>query len=173
MPTPLVADETSIAKYRKAKAKLNDKAALLEATKWVPELNWDQMQTLADFLDIYEFPKGTTIFEEGATEEYLGIIARGAVRILKQDSRGSNKTITILRTGSSFGEMSLIDGSPRSAAALATENLSLLVLAREQFELLLDKKSKLGIIILTKLAKAMSLRLRQTSAKLVEYLISS
>jgi len=66
--------------------------------------------------------------------------------------------------------MSIIDGLPRSASATAGEDTTMLILSKENFELLLNDNPKLGIVIYSKLAQLMSHRLRVSDWMLVEYL---
>ena len=49
-----------------------------------------------------------------------------------------------------FGEMSIIDGLPRSASAVAAEETTALVLTKEKFELILTDNPKLGVSPLCK-----------------------
>ena len=66
--------------------------------------------------------------------------------------------------------MSLIDGWPRSASAVAVEDSTMLVLTKDNFEHLLSDQPQLGSQILMKLAGLLSQRLRMTNWVLVECL---
>jgi CRP-like cAMP-binding protein len=72
--------------------------------------------------------------------------------------------------GKTFGEMSLIDGEPRSASAIALDDSKVLVLTEENFHRLVYQYPHLGAMVLLKLAQLMSQRLRQTSDLLVDFL---
>ena len=78
--------------------------------------------------------------------------------------------IASLAKGAVFGEMSLIDGSPRSASIIANEDAILLVLTKDKFFYLMDHAPRLGLKLVLKIAKSLSLRLRQTSGVLIDYL---
>ena len=65
--------------------------------------------------------------------------------------------------------MSLIDGEPRSATAVAESNCVLLVLTRERLDQLATKAPGLAYKVLLLLARLISQRLRQTSGKFVEF----
>src|SRR5213082_2980777 len=67
---------------------------------------------------INEFGVNDVIFEEGSTGRELFVVLEGQVEIAKVD--GANKTVIVtLGKGEFFGEMAVIDGSPRSATAIA------------------------------------------------------
>ena len=61
------------------------------------------------------------------------LIESGRVRIHVADADGQNLTLAELAGGDFFGEMSLLDGKPRSASATVTEDARLAVLPREDF----------------------------------------
>jgi len=67
---------------------------------------------------INEYGVGHVIFEEGSTGRELYVVLDGQVEIAKMN--GSDKTVIVtLGKGEFFGEMAVIDGSSRSASAIA------------------------------------------------------
>ena len=80
----------------------------------------------------YEYEKGAYVFKEGAHGGYMFFIVDGEVEVIKQFDTAKH-TIATLKKGRSVGEMSLIDGAPRSATARAKTALKLIVLKREDF----------------------------------------
>jgi CRP/FNR family transcriptional regulator, cyclic AMP receptor protein len=67
---------------------------------------------------IREFSAGEVIFEEGSTGRELFVVLDGEVEIAKLN--GADKTVIVrLGRGEFFGEMAVIDGSARSASAIA------------------------------------------------------
>ena len=67
---------------------------------------------------INEFDVGEVIFEEGSTGRELFVVLDGQVEIAKVN--GASKTVIVtLGKGEFFGEMAVIDGSSRSATAIA------------------------------------------------------
>ena len=67
---------------------------------------------------INEFDVGAIIFEEGSTGRELFVVLDGRIDIVKLD--GATKTLIVtLGKGEFFGEMAVIDGSARSATAIA------------------------------------------------------
>ena len=70
--------------------------------------------------------------------------------------------LTVLGAGECFGEMSLIDGSPRSADVISDENCELLVIAREDFVRALADNVNLYLNIM----KSLVSRLREANRKI-------
>ena len=70
----------------------------------------------------------------------------------------------------SLGEMTIVDGEPRSATAVAVASSTLAVLTQENFLLIMRDKPALSAKLLLKIAQLLSQRLRLTSGILVDYL---
>jgi CRP-like cAMP-binding protein len=149
---------------------VQERIAMLEKSTWGTGLSQDNLEKFAQYLYVAKAAKDEPIFNEGAIEPYMCFIADGLVRIAKGDSKKNVKTICEIAGGRTFGEMSIIDGLPRSASAVAAEETTALVLTKEKFELILTDNPKLGVSLYSKLAQMMSHRLRISDWMLVEYL---
>lgn len=149
---------------------LVEKTELMEATPWSLEFSFEQLKKLAQHMDVYDVPPETVLFAEGAPNAYLVLIVRGRVDVVKRDSEGQPRRITTLGPGKTIGEMSLIDGEPRSAAAIASEAATLLVMTAAHFARLNREFPGIGILLALKIAKQMSQCLRQTSGRLIDHL---
>ncbi len=68
------------------------------------------------------FKKGEVLFREGDLQDFAYVIINGSVDICIDSEEGLKK-IAVLSESNILGEMSLIDGSPRSATAIACENV--------------------------------------------------
>ena len=147
---------------------LQERAAMLAKSTWGVGLNQDELEKFADYLYVAKASKDELIFNEGAIEPYMCFIAEGLVKIAKGDSKKNIKTICEIGAGRTFGEMSIIDGLPRSASALAAEETVALVLTKEKFEQILQDVPRLGVLLYSKFAQMMSHRLRISDYMLVE-----
>jgi CRP-like cAMP-binding protein len=143
---------------------------LIFLTEWSQILSWDNTLQFAEYVDAFEAKKGVEIFRQGQLGHYLCLLVEGRVEISRQDSEGKKKTLATVGPGKTFGEMSLIDGEPRSASAIALDDSRVLILTEENFLRLLDQHPQLGVTVLMKLATLMSQRLRRTSVMLVDFL---
>lgn len=145
-------------------------ADLLDASRWVKDWEWSCIERLAEYLSAYEFQAEQELFNEGDSESYLGIVVDGELRVEKRDGTGARKTLARLPRGSTFGEMSLLDQQPRSAAVVAGSTTQLLILTSKSFKRLIMEQPGLGVQLLLKLAMLLSARLRRTSGQLVDHL---
>jgi CRP/FNR family cyclic AMP-dependent transcriptional regulator len=76
---------------------------------------------------------GEVLFNEGDKGDAMYLIREGKIKISK--GKGADeKVLAILKDGDFFGEMAIIDGSPRSAHAVAVAPCSLLVIDKETFK---------------------------------------
>jgi CRP-like cAMP-binding protein len=144
--------------------------SMIEAVPMFSDLARADVQLLAGYVRAYEAKKGTEIFKEGSKGMFMCIVLTGRVDILKQDQEGEQKKVATVRPGKSMGEMSLLDELPYSATAVAKEDTELLLLTRMNFERLDREQPVLCNAVLRQIARLMSLRLRQTTGILLDYL---
>ena len=109
---------------------------------------------------------GTTIFAEGAVGDKMYLIVSGAVRISREVPGMGEEALAVLRPGNYFGEMALIDDSPRSADAKAHETTEVFVLRKEDLEDLLFVDRDLAYDLLWNFVRTLSGRLRETNDKM-------
>ena len=133
-----------------------------------------------------KFPPLSTIFLENMPGNSIFLLEKGLVKITKireefdidqeeettRDvpaglSRGVERVLVHLRQGEFFGEMSFIDGQPRSASAFAVEESDVLVLEKSAFDRLAREDTALAFRLAINMARILSSRLRQTDQLLV------
>lgn len=108
--------------------------------------------------NIKEFKKGSVIFEQGALELCMYDLLEGVVGIYSGYGSENEKLLAELKSSMNvtFGEMGLIDAMPRSATAVALEDVKACVITAETFGSYFGKKPQL----LLKIMKNMSKRIR-------------
>lgn len=93
------------------------------------------------------FAKGTLIFKEGETGREAYMVQHGRVRIFKNVA-GRRIPIGIVLPGQTFGELALLDGGIRMAAALAEEDTACLVLTKDAIDHMMhDAPAGLGHLL--------------------------
>jgi CRP-like cAMP-binding protein len=115
-------------------------------------------------------PEEAVLFFEGDKNAFLVLIIKGNVHVVKFDSQRNPKKITTLGPGKTIGEMSIIDGEPRSASAVTAVASTLMVMTAEKFNRLMDEQPRVALVLVQKIAKLMSQYLRQTSGRLIDHL---
>ena len=110
---------------------------------------------------INEYGIDEVIFEEGSTGRELFVVLDGQVEIAKID--GPNKTVIVtLGKGEFFGEMAVIDGSARSATAIAaTSDTRVMRINHARFVYLVSQQPAFALMVMDALSK----RLRASNAR--------
>ena len=80
---------------------------------------------------VRRFASGTVVVSQDESGDSLFVIMNGRIKVVIAGENGREVTLSILRSGESFGEMSMFDQAPRSANCVAVEPAQLLVLSRE------------------------------------------
>ncbi len=96
-------------------------------------LDEDSIATLSTSVLQRNWPAGTTLFQRGDASDHLLAITRGKVRLSLASPQGREIVLRNVGAGDIIGEIALIDGQPRSADAVATEDTSGLLLFRDRF----------------------------------------
>jgi CRP-like cAMP-binding protein len=94
----------------------------------------DELRRVADLSRMVEVPAGTMVTQMGEPGDSFFVIIDGSVAVRTPVGVGDQ-----LEPGDFFGEMSLVDGEPRSATITATTDLRLLIVDRSHFWRLLDE----------------------------------
>jgi CRP-like cAMP-binding protein len=102
------------------------------------------------------------IFHEKEPGAGMYIIKRGSVRLTKK-TETKEIEVVVLKEKEFFGELALLDESPRSATATAIGKTEVLGFYRPDFLTLLQREPKLGSKVLLKLAQILAARLRYTT----------
>ncbi len=129
----------------------SSKVALLQKVSLFRGLSGKQLDQIARLADEIEVPAGKRLATAGESGYELFVIIDG--QAVAKVARG--RTVR-LGPGEFFGEMSLVDGGPRSATVEAASKMRLLVVGRREFWQLLTAAPPLGL----KIMRVLSRRLR-------------
>jgi len=154
------------------KLKLDDKEKMSRfvATQIGKDLDEPAAEFISSYTDLYRLEPGSFICQQGDESSYLCIISRGRANIVKTDSENNEKIIASIGPGQPLGELSLFDTEKRSASAVATSVVEMIVLEQFSFELLCENNPRVWAKLIRPLVKSMTKRLRQTSGLLADYL---
>jgi CRP/FNR family cyclic AMP-dependent transcriptional regulator len=110
-------------------------------------------------LDILEklvktYKKADIIFSENSPGKEMYIVYSGRVGLYRKDGSGRARLLAVVDSGDFFGEMALVDDSPRSATAIAEEDdTRLLVLDKIKFTYLLRHQPDFALVVMSKLCQ--------------------
>lgn len=114
----------------------------------------------------------TKLFEHGQIGDRLYLILEGKVRIGRSVAGMGEEALAVLGPGDLFGEMALLDDSPRSADATVHERCRLLTITKAAFDDLLFVHKDLAYEVLWNMVRLLLGRLRNTNDKLTFLSIS-
>jgi len=137
-------------------------------------LSSKELTTLATFSKELRFEPGDSLFSEGDDGHEMYVVLEGKVVISKYIPGAGEEALAILERGDFFGEMSLIDGEPRSADARAHGGpLTVLALDQSTIQemLVLDPQASLDFLKL--LCRLVAKRLREIDEKVIGWRIMS
>jgi CRP/FNR family cyclic AMP-dependent transcriptional regulator len=119
------------------------------------------------FTKVYK--KGKVIFKQNSSGNEMYIVSSGKVKLYADAESGQRTVLATLKPGDHFGEMSLVDSSPRSATAIAEEdNTRLVVLDKAKFMYLISQQPEFAFAIMETLCQRIrnaNLQLAQSQAK--------
>ena len=136
--------------------------SLLRQVPLFEGLDDEQLDAIALVTITRRFDKHQVIILAEEEGDALFIISSGQVKVSIVSEDGREVILSLLGTGSVFGELSLLDGKPRSANVVATENTDLYMLRRSDFLQLVYKVPQIAVGLLAELAA----RLRKTDRKI-------
>jgi hypothetical protein len=99
-------------------------------TPLFPDFSVDELVEVIRGLELRAYGPGEIVVTEGEPGESLFVLTTGAVRTYVRDAKGSSAPVRVLREGDFFGEVSLLEGSPRTATVTAAGHCELLEIDR-------------------------------------------
>ena len=136
---------------------------LLKGVELFSELNEEQLGLIANLVVVKNLNRDETVVLEGDDSvQALYLIASGSVQVYMTGIDGRETILSFLERGDFFGEMSLIDGEPRSASVRTVTDATLLVIHRESFLSLIRKTPEIAMALMSELCK----RLRKANKQI-------
>ncbi|MBU1262696.1 Crp/Fnr family transcriptional regulator [bacterium] len=140
-------------------------AEKIRALRSVPifsQFDEEELTNLAEIAKPSLYKKGDWFFSRNDVGAYLFVIQKGLARVVVEGEESREVTLSILHQGDFFGEMSILDGKPRSASVVAQEDCKALVITRDNFLKFIKQYPSVGIKILGILCQ----RLRKTNQQI-------
>lgn len=151
---------------------LSEREEQLARVPFFDGLTRDALALIAQVTTEESHALGTRIFQYGDPGDKLFIILQGRVRISREVAGMGEEALAVLGPGEVFGEMALLDESPRSADARVHERCRLLVITKDAFDDLLFLHKDLAYEVLWNCVRMFSARLRETNEKLTFLTVS-
>jgi len=113
---------------------------------------------------VRSYRKDEVIFHEGDAGDGLFIVVQGSIRISKRSTTGE-EALAIMEPHAFFGEMALIDFSPRAADAIANEPADLFFIPLKELRSLIEAHHQIALKVLYALCEVLAQRLRETNER--------
>ncbi len=136
-------------------------AAILQKVPLFSQLSPPDLQRVVDVARERAYPRNSVILFEDDPGDALYVVAEGQVKVVLIGEDGREVILSVLGQGEFFGEMALIDDEPRSAHVIAMVDSGLIVLRREDFQILMTQSPAIALALL----KELSRRLRRVDEK--------
>ncbi|MGE5352558.1 MAG: aspartate ammonia-lyase [Acidobacteriota bacterium] len=131
------------------------------------DLTEDERQMLSEEIEVQIYPANSIVFAENTPRKNLFIIYEGEIELFKKTPFGEEKRLSFFSKYDFLGEGALMDDSPHSTSARTLLNSMLLKISREKFHELFKQNSTLGSKILSRIARVISRRMKQTNSHMV------
>ncbi|MEW6099911.1 MAG: cyclic nucleotide-binding domain-containing protein [Pseudomonadota bacterium] len=141
-------------------------AELWGADRYVASLGRAELERMSQYLDFVQVPPGQEIIGQDEQGDYMLIVLEGTVAVDRVQPWGGRARLAEARPGDMLGEMSLLDAGARFSACKTLTPCVLAVLDAEGLDRMIMQEPRLGLALLASLARRLSLRLRQVSARL-------
>jgi len=127
---------------------LGDVISALASVPLFSGFSQKQIRLVAESGREYKYKAGATIVEDGSVGLGFYMVLNGGVEV-----RRGPRVLATLSNGQYFGEMSLIDGEPRSADVLAVQPTECFTLSTQVFYDLIKRHPELALVMLRELVK--------------------
>jgi len=129
-------------------------------------LESDELTQIVHIMQVQRIRGGQRIFREGEIGDAWYVVYDGEVSVTKEQGMGPSQELALLGKQTCFGEMALIDGSPRSAAVTAVGEGTLFRFAKRDFDGLLAEGNLSAFKLVHEMAKVLCERQRKMTNRL-------
>lgn len=121
---------------------------VLGAVPLFQDLSIKQLRKVVDLAEVARFMEGATLVKQGELGDSFYVVLTGQAKVV-----ANGRTINRLIPGDYFGEISLLDGGPRSASVLAETEMTLVIITQRGFLAMLAKDPEITICLLEGMAR--------------------
>ena len=122
---------------------------LLHGVPLFEPLSEQEIQAVAEKMQIRQVPEDTIVLKEGEHSDSLYVVLSGKVKVFLTDEQGEEVTLNVLGEGEYFGEVSLFDSGDRSASVITLDSSNFGVLNREDVLSLIANHPEMLRVIMT------------------------
>src|ERR1700693_5232272 len=147
----------------------SSKLAVLRKHPIFCDLDNEAFEQLCRYAKHSTLKRGTTIVSKGDPGNSLVAVVSGTVKISVSSPDGRSAILNLIGAGEIFGEMSVLDGQPRSADATANTNCEIFIIDRREFLPFVRSQPALAM----KFIELLCTRLRWTSDQVEQIILQN
>ena len=140
----------------------------LRKEQFFADLTESELAVIAQITRQKKFDPDETIFKESEEGQSIYVIVSGEVKATVSRPNGERFTLTMLKDGDIFGQMSFIDGRPRSATITAISEVDTMVIEKSDFETIINDHPRLIHKIMCKIVLNVHSILREMNSRYME-----
>lgn len=129
-------------------------AALLKRIPLLEGLEPAMLERTAGYLHLRHFERGQYVLRKGNQGDQLLFLLSGQLQVVDVTQDGRDVGLNFLEPGDYFGELSVIDGLPRTASVVATVHSQIAILPRAQALELFYQRPQIAERVLTRMARS-------------------
>lgn len=133
---------------------MTNAAKLILQSSLGSELSQEDADTLGNIMTSRELSDGDFLISEGTADDSLHVLLDGKLEVVKHAGADETASLAILRGGDLAGELSFVDGAVHTVGLRALCDSNVLSLAREDFEVLVDKNPQLVYKVMRAVARS-------------------
>ncbi len=154
--------------FFKFKPKRSSVEEMLSKIPVFENLSVKEIRQVASIVHHRQYVPGEYVFYQDDPGLGMYVIEKGNVAIVLNNDDATKKEVATLSDGDFFGEIALLDESPRSASVIAKTEAELIGFFRPDLFDIIEKTPKAGLKIVLKLAEMLGERLRNTNNELTK-----
>jgi CRP-like cAMP-binding protein len=131
-------------------------------------LDPNELSRVVHIMQVQRLRDGQYVFREGDQGDGWYVIFEGSTAVTKRQEVTPEREIAVIRSGACFGEMSILDGSPRSASVRANGTCVLFRFPRTAFDQLLREENIVAYKLVFEMSKILSARQRRLNKQLCD-----
>lgn len=117
----------------------------------------EDLKLLQQHLTVRTYPKNTIILSEGDEASSLYVVISGSAKVFLSNDDGKEIILNTLNTGDHFGELALLDESPRSASVITSERSKMGIISKTDFKHVLTNHPDIALHLIIHLTKQIRL----------------
>jgi len=142
-----------IGRIQSPKSMLTKTTAMLEKVSLFADVPPEYLAQLEKLSILRKYNKNTVLVTEGDESTYLYIIHKGIASAYLNNEDGRQVNLNYMHDGDYFGELSLLDGKPRSASVITVTDCEILLVSRVSVLELIARHPEFAMQLLTELTR--------------------